>query len=66
MGSQFTSPEYTALHPDKLRYRNDKSLFDSLLEERDVERVNEQIKKREEEGPQGVRRQLLSTSVRLL
>lgn len=53
------------MHPDKLRYRNDKSLFDSLLEERDVKRVNEQIKKREEEGPQGVRRQLLSTSVRL-
>lgn len=53
------------MHPDKLRYRNDKSLFDSLLEDRDVQRVNEQIKKREEEGPQGVRRQLLSTSVRL-
>jgi len=36
-----------------------------LLEERDVKRINEAIKKREEEGPQGVRRQLLSTSVRL-
>ena len=53
------------MHPDKLRYRNDKSLFDSLLEDRDVKRVNERIKKQEEEGPQGVRRQLLSTSVRL-
>lgn len=53
------------MHPDKLRYQNDKSLFDSLLEDRDVKRVNEQIQKREEEGPQGVRRQLLSTSVRL-
>ncbi len=51
--------------PDQLRYRNDKSLFDSLLEDRDVKRVNELIQKREEEGPQGVRRQLLSTSVRL-
>lgn len=53
------------MHPDKLRYRNDKSMADSLLEEREVKQVNEWIKKREEDGPQGVRRQLLSTSVRL-
>ncbi len=53
------------MHPDKLRYRNDKSMADSLLEEREVKKVNEWIKKREEDGPLGVRRQLLSTSVRL-
>lgn len=53
------------MNPDKLRYRNDKSLHESLLEDRDVKSINEQLKKREEEGPQGIRRQLLSTSVRL-
>jgi len=53
------------VHPDKLRYRNDKSQFDSLLENREVKKVNEWIEKRDEEGPQGIRRQLLSTSVRL-
>lgn len=53
------------MHPDKLRYRNDKSQFDSLLENREVKKVNEWIEKRDEEGPQGIRRQLLSTSVRL-
>jgi len=53
------------LNPDQLRYGNDKSMFDSLLQEREVQKVNDWIKKREEEGPQGVRRQLLSTSVRL-
>ena len=53
------------MHPDKLRYRNDKSQFDSLLENREVKKVNDWIEKREEEGPQGIRRQLLSTSVRL-
>lgn len=53
------------MHPDKLRYRNDKSMAESLLKEREVQKVNDWIKKREEDGPLGVRRQLLSTSVRL-
>ena len=53
------------VNPDQLRYGNDKSMFDSLLQEPEVQKVNDWIKKREEEGPQGVRRQLLSTSVRL-
>jgi len=50
---------------DELRYRNDKKLFDELLAERDVVRVNDQIEKMEAEGPVGTRRRLLSTSVRL-
>ena len=53
------------MNPDQLRYRNDKALFDSLLQDRAVKKINEQLQKREEEGPSGTRRQLLSTSVRL-
>lgn len=50
---------------DELRYLSDKKLYDALLEERDVQRVNEQITKMEADGPVGTRRRLLSTSVRL-
>lgn len=53
------------MNPDKLRYQQDKQQFDKLLEEPDVKRVREYIKKREAEGPVGIRRNLLSTSVRL-
>jgi len=53
------------VHADDLRYRNDKEQCDALLEERDVQRVNEAIKEHEAEGPTGLRRRLLSTSVRL-
>ena len=53
------------MNVDDLRYRGDKKLFDELLQERDVIRVNEAIAKREAEGPTGIRRNLLSTSVRL-
>ncbi|MEE9333104.1 MAG: M48 family metallopeptidase [Granulosicoccaceae bacterium] len=53
------------MHADNLRYRNDKEQSDALLTERDVIKVNEAIEKREADGPTGLRRQLLSTSVRL-
>lgn len=53
------------MNVDDLRYRSDKKLYDELLKERDVIRVNEAIAKREAEGPTGIRRNLLSTSVRL-
>jgi uncharacterized tellurite resistance protein B-like protein len=48
-----------------IRSQNDLQLFGRLLEHPDVKRVNELIEKRAEEGPMGVRRHLLSTSVRL-
>lgn len=50
---------------DEIRCLNDRNLFDSLLEHRDVKRANEVIAKAEEKGPTGLRRRLLSTSVRL-
>jgi len=53
------------MNVDELRYRNDKDLFDELLQERDVIRVNEHLEKLEADGPTAVRRRLLSTSVRL-
>jgi len=54
-----------ALHADDLRYRNDKEQSDKLLKERAVVRVNEAIAEHEADGPTGLRRRLLSTSVRL-
>lgn len=53
------------MHADDLRYRNDKEQCDALLEERDVKRVNEALAEHEADGPTGLRRRLLSTSVRL-
>ncbi len=53
------------MHADDLRYRNDKEQSDALLKERAVIKVNEAIEKHEAEGPTGLRRRLLSTSVRL-
>jgi len=50
---------------ERLRCQNDLSLFNALLEQRDVKRVNEHLAKQAEEGPTGIRRQLLATSVRL-
>jgi hypothetical protein len=54
-----------SMNPDQLRYRNDKELYDELLKEREVVAINEKLSKMEAEGPSGVRRRLLSTSVRL-
>ena len=53
------------MHADDLRCTNDLSLFEQLLEDPDVKRVNEALVEAEEKGPTGTRRQLLATSVRL-
>ena len=49
----------------ELRSQHDLELFEQLLKDPDVVRVNDQIAKQEEKGNLGVRRRLLSTSVRL-
>ncbi len=48
-----------------IRCSTDKKLFESLLAERQVAKVREQVAQLEEKGPLGVRRRLLATSVRL-
>ena len=48
-----------------IRCENDQKLFDSLLQDPLVVKVNEQIAKAEEDNPFSLRRRLLSTSVRL-
>ncbi len=53
------------MHADDLRYRNDKAQSDALLEDKTVKRVNDALEEHEAEGPTGLRRRLLSTSVRL-
>ena len=53
------------MNAEQLRCQNDLSLFNALLEHRDVKRVNEHLAKQAEDGPTGIRRQLLATSVRL-
>ncbi|MEM7467851.1 MAG: M48 family metallopeptidase [Pseudomonadota bacterium] len=53
------------MNADHLRCQNDLSLFNALLEHRDVKKVNEFLEKQAEDGPTGIRRQLLATSVRL-
>jgi len=55
----------TSIDATALRCQNDQALFDSLLQEPDVIRVNEHLEKVAEEGPTGIRRNLLATSVRL-
>lgn len=53
------------MDPQSLRSQHDLELFQQLLKDTDVKRVNDQIAKHEEKGNLGVRRHLLSTSVRL-
>ena len=48
-----------------IRCASDLALYEKLIKHRDVKRVNEQIARHEAEGPTGIRRNLLSTSVRL-
>ncbi len=48
-----------------IRCANDLALYQKLSQHRDVTRVNEQIARHEAEGPTGIRRNLLATSVRL-
>ena len=53
------------MHANDIRCDNDLALFKKLKKHADVKRVNQQIAKHEAEGPTGIRRNLLSTSVRL-
>ncbi len=55
----------TTMDAETIRCRNDLALYESLLTHADIRRVNRRIADREEEGPMGIRRHLLSTSVRL-
>lgn len=48
-----------------IRCANDLALYEKLKQHPDVKRVNQQIAQHEAEGPTGIRRNLLSTSVRL-
>jgi len=53
------------MDPQKLRSQHDLELFDQLLHDPDVKRINELIEKHTHDGNTNVRRHLLSTSVRL-
>ena len=53
------------MQADDIRCDNDLALFEKLKDHIDVKRVNKEIAKHEAEGPTGIRRNLLSTSVRL-
>jgi hypothetical protein len=53
------------MDPQNLRSQHDVELFEQLLKNADVKRVNEIIAKEVEKGNLGIRRRLLSTSVRL-
>ncbi len=53
------------MNASKIRCENDLALYKKLKTHADVKRVNEIIKRREAEGPTGIRRNLLATSVRL-
>ena len=53
------------MNASDIRCANDLALFEKLKTHRDVIRVNEQIARHEAEGPSGIRRNLLATSVRL-
>ncbi|MFT6406739.1 MAG: hypothetical protein ACJAQ6_000149 [Arenicella sp.] len=48
-----------------IRCANDLALYQKLINHSDVKRVNQQIARHEAQGPSGIRRNLLSTSVRL-
>ena len=56
--------EVTSL-ADQIRCENDRSLYEQLLADRTIIRVNEQIARMEEDLPFRTRRRLLATSVRL-
>jgi tellurite resistance protein len=50
---------------DTIRCRNDRQLYHDLLGRPAVRRINEELTARLDEGPTGIRRRLLATSVRL-
>ena len=53
------------MNASDIRCASDLALYEKLIKHPDVKRVNDQIAKHEAEGPSGIRRNLLSTSVRL-
>jgi len=53
------------MNASDIRCANDLALFERLASHSDVKRVNKQIERHEAEGPSGIRRNLLATSVRL-
>lgn len=53
------------MNAQQIRCENDLVLYQKLQENIDVKRVNDMIARREAEGPTGIRRNLLATSVRL-
>ncbi len=53
------------MNATQLRSQHDKEMFEQLLEDPLVKKVNKKIAKREGKGNLGIRRHLLSTSVRL-
>lgn len=50
---------------DRIRCSSDRDLVETLLKDRTVKRVNEQIARMEDKTPTGTRRRLLATSVRM-
>lgn len=57
--------EHMTTPAETIRCENDRSLFDQLLTDKTIVRVNEQIARMEEDLPFRTRRRLLATSVRL-
>ena len=53
------------MNASDIRCSNDLALYEKLIQHQDVVRVNDQIKRHEADGPTGIRRNLLATSVRL-
>ena len=53
------------MNASDIRCENDLALYNKLLEQQDVKRVNEAIERHEADSPTGIRRNLLATSVRL-
>ncbi|MCR9278276.1 MAG: M48 family metalloprotease [Pseudomonadaceae bacterium] len=54
-----------ANNAEKVRCASDREMSERLLKDRTVIRVNEKIARAENDGPLGIRRRLLATSVRL-
>jgi len=53
------------MHPQKIRSLQDQSIFAKLVNHPAVQQVNQQIARQEMQGPNGTRRRLLATAVKL-
>lgn len=60
-----TSCTSRTMHAVDIRCTNDKKLFDVLSQDEEIRKVNDAIERAEKQGPTGIRRRLLATSVRL-